>query len=218
MWDDFRPRLAALAVVCLAASAWAQSPHTHEHAFDDADKWSEVFDDPKRDGWQKPHEVIQALALRPDAAVADIGAGTGYFSVRLAHMVPKGRVYAVDLEPDMVRHLAERAKREQLPNLLAVQAAPDDPRLPQKVDLVLLVDTYHHLGDPVRYFSALKQGLAPQGRVAIIDFTMDSELGPPPRARVEPEQVKKEFARAGYKLADEHLFLPNQYFLVFSPN
>jgi len=68
--------------------------------------------------------------------------------------------------------LAARAKREQLPNLLAVQAAPDDPRLPQKVDLVLLVDTYHHLGDPVRYFSALKQGLAPQGRVAIIDFTM----------------------------------------------
>ena len=114
--------------------------------------------------------------------------------------------------------LAARAKREQLPNVLAVQAAPDDPRLPQKVDLVLLVDTYHHLGDPVRYFSALKQGLAPQGRVAIIDFTMDSELGPPPRARVEPEQVKKEFGRAGYKLADEHLFLPNQYFLVFSPN
>ena len=125
-----------------------------------------MFDDPKRDGWQKPHEVIQALALKPDATVADIGAGTGYFSVRLAHRVPKGKVYAVDLEPDMVRHLAARAKREQLPNVLAVQAAPDDPRLPQKVDLVLLVDTYHHLGDPVRYFSALKQGLAPQGRVA----------------------------------------------------
>src|SRR5689334_1885473 len=122
MWDDSRPRLAALAVVCLAASAWAQAPHTHEHAFEDADKWSEVFDDPKRDGWQKPHEVIQALALKPDAAVADIGAGTGYFSVRLAHMVPKGKVYAVDLEPDMVRHLAARAKRDQLPNMVAVQA------------------------------------------------------------------------------------------------
>ncbi|HTM61056.1 MAG TPA: hypothetical protein VL199_11910 [Burkholderiales bacterium] len=91
MWDDSRPRLAALAVVCLAASAWAQSPHTHEHAFDDADKWSEVFDDPKRDGWQKPHEVIQALALKPDATVADIGAGTGYFSVRLAHMPRRAR-------------------------------------------------------------------------------------------------------------------------------
>ena len=211
-------RLTALAVVFLAANAWAQSPHTHEHAFEDADKWSEVFDDPKRDSWQKPHEVIQALALKPDAVIADIGAGTGYFSARLARMLPKSRVFAVDLEPDMVRHLAARAKREQLGNMVAVQAAVDDPRLPQSADLVLLVDTYHHIGDPVRYFGKLKQGLAPQGRVAIIDFTMDSEFGPPPRARVEPEQVKKEFARAGYKLADEQLFLPNQYFLIFSPN
>ena len=195
----------------------AQAPHTHEHAFEDADKWSEVFDDPKRDAWQKPHEVIQALALRPDATVADIGAGTGYFSVRLARMLPKGRVYAVDLEPDMVRHLEARAKREQLANMVAVQAAPDDAQLPDKVDLALMVDTYHHLGDTVRYFSKLKANLAPEGRVAIIDFTMDSEIGPPPRARIEPEQVKKEFARAGYKLSAEHLFLPNQYFLVFRP-
>ena len=176
-----------------------------------------MFDDPKRDGWQKPHEVIQALALKPDAAVADIGAGTGYFSVRLAHRVPKGKVYAVDLEPDMVRHLAARAKRDQLPNMVAVQAAPDDAQLPEKVDLALMVDTYHHLGDAVRYFSKLKESLAPQARVAIIDFTLDSEIGPPPRARIEPEQVKKEFARAGYVLAAEHDFLPNQYFLVFTP-
>jgi len=209
-------RLAALAVVCLATSARAQAPHTHEHAFEDADKWSEVFDDPKRDRWQKPHQVIQALALKPDAVVADIGAGTGYFSVRLAHMVPMGKVFAVDLEPDMVRHLAARAKRDQLPNMVAVQAAPDDAQLPEKVDLALMVDTYHHLGDAVRYFSKLKESLAAQARVAIIDFNLDSEIGPPPRARIEPEQVKKEFARAGYKLADEQFFLPNQYFLVFT--
>jgi len=213
----WQTRLAALAVVCLAANTWAQSPHTHEHPFEDADKWSEVFDDPKRDGWQKPHEVIHALALKPDAVIADIGAGTGYFSVRFARMLPKSKVFAVDLEPDMVRHLDARAKREHLANVFAVQAAPDDPRLPQSADLVLLVDTYHHLGDAVRYFEKLKQGLAPHGRVAIIDFTMDSEFGPPPRARVEPEQVKKEFARAGYALAAEHDFLPNQYFLVFTP-
>ncbi len=161
--------------------------------------------------------MIQALALKPDAMVADIGAGTGYFSVRFARMLPKGKVYAVDLEPDMVRHLAARAKREQLANVVAVQAAPGDPQLPEKVDLALLVDTVHHVDDRVRYFSQLKNSLAPQGRVAIIDFTMDSDIGPPPRARIEPEQVKKEFARAGYQLSAEHLFLPNQYFLVFRP-
>ena len=211
-------RLAPIVVLTACAGlAIAQAPHTHEHAFDDADKWAEVFDDPKRDGWQKPHEVIQALALKPDAVVADIGAGTGYFSVRLAHMLPKSKVYAVDVEPDMVRHLAARAKREQLPNVIALQAAPDDAKLPEKVDLVLLVDTYHHIDDRVGYFSRLKGSLAPQGRIAIIDFTLDSEIGPPPRARIEPEQVKRELARAGLKLADEHLFLPNQYFLVFTP-
>jgi len=206
-----------VALTACASLAIAQAPHTHEHAFEDADKWSAVFDDPQRDGWQKPHEVIRALALKPDAVIADIGAGTGYFAVRFARMLPRGKVYAVDLEPDMVRHLAARAKREQLANVVAVQAAPDDPQLPHKVDLALLVDTYHHVGDRVGYFSRLKGSLAPQGRVAIIDFTLDSAIGPPPRARIEPEQVKKEFARAGYRLADEHLFLPNQYFLVFSP-
>ena len=209
-------RLAPIIVLAACAGlAIAQAPHTHEHAFENAEKWAEVFDDPKRDGWQKPHEIIQALALKPDAIVADIGAGTGYFSVRFAHMLPKGKVYAADVEPDMVRHLAARAKREQLPNMIAVHAAPDDAQLPEKVDLALLVDTYHHIDDRVGYFSRLKASLAPQGRIAIIDFTLDSEIGPPPRARIEPEQVKRELARAGLKLADEHLFLPNQYFLVF---
>src|SRR3954469_9321480 len=196
-----RLRLAPIvALAACAGLALAQAPHTHEHAFENADKWAEVFDDPKRDGWQKPHEVIEALALKPDAIVADIGAGTGYFSARFAHMLPKGKVYAVDVEPDMVRHLAARAKREQLANVIALQAAPRDARLPEKVDLALLVDTYHHIDDRVGYFSRLKTSLAPHGRIAIIDFTMDSEIGPPPRARIEPEQVKRELGRAGLKL------------------
>jgi SAM-dependent methyltransferase len=118
----------------------------------------------------------------------------------------------------MVRHLAQRAKREQLGNLLAVQSALDEPKLPEKVDLALLVDTYHHIDERSRYFAKLKGALTPQGRVAIIDFTMDSEIGPPPRARVSPEQVKRELAKAGYELAGEHDFLPNQYFLVFRPS
>src|SRR5687767_4821944 len=115
----------ALALVA-AGHVVAQSPHTHQHSFGDAQKWAKVFDDPERDAWQKPHEVMQALGLKPDAIVADIGAGTGYFAVRLAHMLPQGRVYAVVTEAAMVKHLAERTKSSGLPNVVAVQGAPND--------------------------------------------------------------------------------------------
>ena len=195
----------------------AQTPHDHQHSFGDAQKWAKVFDDPGRDAWQKPHEVIQALALKPDAAVADIGAGTGYFSMRLARMVPGGRVYAVDLEPDMVKYLAERAKREGLKNVVAVQAKAGNPALPAKADLVLLVDVYHHVENRQRYFRGLLESLKPGGRVVVIDFRMDSPEGPPKSARIAPDDVKKEMQNAGYGLAQEHDFLPRQYYLVFQP-
>jgi predicted methyltransferase len=202
----------------LPGPAAAQSPQTHQHSFGDAEKWAQIFDDPKRDAWQKPHEVIQALALKPDAVIADIGSGTGYFSVRFANMTPKGRVYGVDTEPDMVKFLADRAKREGLNNITAVPGAPDNPRLPEKVDLIILVDVYHHVGDRERYFRQLQNSLKPGGRLAVIDFRMDSPEGPPTSARIAPDRVKAELKRAGYALAKEHTFLPNQYFLVFQPD
>ncbi|MBI2508850.1 MAG: class I SAM-dependent methyltransferase [Betaproteobacteria bacterium] len=201
----------------LATPAAAQSPGTHQHSFGDAEKWAQVFDDPKRDAWQKPHEVIQALALKPDAVIADIGSGTGYFSVRFARMAPKGRVYGVDIEPDMVKFLADRAKREGLKNVIAVTGTSGDPRLPEKADLIILVDVYHHIGDRERYFRKLRDSLRPGGRIVVIDFRMDSPEGPPESARIAPDRVKAELKRAGYALAREHTFLPNQYFLVFQP-
>ena len=212
----FITRLAVLTgAVTFAARTAAQSPHAHQHSFEGAQHWAQIFDDPKRDAWQKPHEVIQALALRPDSVIADIGAGTGYFSARLAHMVPQGRVLAVDAEPDMVKYLAARAKREGLKNMIAVAAKPDDPKLPQKADVALFVDVYHHIENRERYFRKLSESLKPDGRVAIIDFRMDSPDGPPKDARIAPERVKAELKSAGYELAQEHAFLPNQYFLVF---
>jgi ubiquinone/menaquinone biosynthesis C-methylase UbiE len=206
---------AAITLMPVAALA-AQSHHTGHHSFSDAEAWSKKFDDPKRDAWQKPHEVIQALKLKPDAVVADIGAGTGYFAVRFANMVPKGRVFGVDTEPDMVKFLNARAKRENLGNLTAVAADPGNPRLPEKADLVILVDVYHHIDKREQYFRQLQQSLKSEGRVAVIDFKMDSPEGPPPSARIAPDRVKKEMLSAGYALAQEHTFLPNQYFLIFA--
>jgi len=126
-------------------------------------------------------------------------------------------VYAVDTEPDMVKHLAARAKREGLKNMTAVTATPQDARLPAKVDLILLVDVYHHIEDRSGYFRKLAASLGPAGRLAVIDFRLDSPQGPPKASRIAPERVKAELAQAGYALREEHPFLPYQYFLVFSP-
>ena len=197
--------------------AQSQSPHTHRHSFSDAERWAHVLDDPARDAWQKPHEVIEALALPENARVADLGAGTGYFSARLARMVPGGKVYAADIEPDMVRYLGERAQREGFKNLVPVQSAPTDPRLPEKVDLILLVDVYHHIDGRSEYFRRLRDALRPGGRIAIVDFRLDAPEGPPRSSRIPPEQVKAEMQAAGYAPAGTHDFLPQQYFLIFRP-
>jgi FkbM family methyltransferase len=124
--------LQVAAMITLGTPAMAQSPDHANHRFSGAEHWAKVFDDPARDQWQKPHDVISALKLAPDAAVADIGAGTGYFAVRFAHMLAQGRVYGVDLEPDMVKYLAERAKKENLATLTAVAGAHrHTPPVPQ---------------------------------------------------------------------------------------
>ena len=185
------------------------------HRFDDPAVWSPRFDDPGRDAWQKPDEVLKALALKDDATVADLGAATGYFSVRLARALPKGKVFGVDIEEKMVAYLDERAKKESLPNLVGVLGAPDDPRLPEAVDLVLVVDTFHHLDDRPAYFQRLQAKLKPGGRVAIIDFRRGQPMGPPDEHKIPAEEVKRQMEEAGYRLDAEHSFLPNQHFLVF---
>ncbi len=210
--------LALALVVAQGLSAqvgFAQSPHTHEHSFSGAEHWAHVFDDPNRDEWQKPHEVIHSLNLAPNAKVADIGSGTGYFTVRLAHFVPQGRVYGVDIEPDMVKYLADRAKREGLKNITAVAGQPDDPRLPEKVDLILMVDVYHHVANREQFLRKLRDYLKPGGRIAIIDFNQKSPMGPPPAERIPASQVKSDLEKAGYALSKEERFLPDQNYLVF---
>lgn len=183
--------------------------------FDDAGKWAKEFDNPGRDEWQKPEQVLEALGLKPSSIVADIGAGTGYFAARIAKHVPEGKVFAADIEQDMVRYLGQRAEREHLANLVPVQAAADGANLPEPVDLILVVDTYHHIGNRTQYFAKLQASLRPGGRLVIIDFKADSPNGPPPRHRIAPEKVAEELAAAGYGLVETQTILPRQYFLVF---
>jgi SAM-dependent methyltransferase len=215
--------VALLLIFTGSLTSLAQTPPaSHKHgemgfhrSFRNAETWAKAFDDPGRDSWQKPDQIIETLQLAPTNRVADIGAGTGYFSVRIARLVPDGKVFAVDIEPDMVRYLDERARREHLHNLKPVRATARSANLPAQVDVALLVDTYHHIDDRVAYFSRLKSSLRPGGRLAIVDFKKDASEGPPPEHRIPPEKVTNELEQAGYALIATYDFLPRQYFLVF---
>lgn len=189
----------------------------HHEGFGDARRWSEVFDDPARDAWQRPDEVIAALELGPDARVADVGAGTGYFSVRLAPRVPRGRVWAVDLEPSLLAHVRERAASMRLENLFPVLGTPTSPMLPEAVDVVLVVDTWHHVEDRVAYARGLAPMLRPGGRLVIVDFTLDAPEGPPREMRLAPERVHDELTAAGWERVAEVRTLPRQYVVTYRP-
>jgi cyclopropane fatty-acyl-phospholipid synthase-like methyltransferase len=145
---------------------------------------------------------------------ADIGAGTGYFSTRLAR-VPGVAVFAVDIEPKMLDYLKQRAQKEKLDNVTAVLAGPTSPNLPEPVDVILVVDTYHHLPDRSSYFRELRKSLKPGGRIAIVDFREDAPDGPPAHFRFTPQQIQDEMTQAGYELQSSHDFLPRQHFLIF---
>lgn len=214
----------ALVAVLAATPVLAQEHAGHkpgamghmDHKFDDPERYAKSFDDPARDAWQMPGRVIEALALTPGQKVADIGAGTGYFSVRLARAAAAPAVFAVDLEPKMVEHLTKRAAAEGLKNITAVQASASSANLPVPVDVVLVVDTYHHIPNRPAYFAALKKTLAPGGRLAIVDFRKGvGGEGPPEDFRFTPDQVSGELAQAGYVLEASHDFLPRQMFLVY---
>ena len=220
---SWRLPIALIALGGLGAGITAQQhqpqtkPDHMHHRFDDPERYAKTFDDPARDSWQMPGRVIEALALSPGASVADVGAGTGYFSLRLAKAVPQGILYAVDIEPSMLEHIRQRAISEGLQNLVAVQASDTSPNIPKPVDLAIIVDTYHHLPGRNVYFRELARSLAAGGRVAIIDFRKDSPEGPPPEFRFEADQIIGEMKQAGYRLDARHDFLPRQHFLVFRP-
>ena len=116
----------------------------------------------------------------------------------------------------MVRYLGERALRERLTNLVPVQASADAANLPDPIDVVLVVDTYHHIGDRIQYFAKLKSSLRTGGRLVIIDFKADSPNGPPAQHRISPQKVTEELKAAGYLLMETLKFLPRQYCLVFA--
>ena len=180
-----------------------------------------ALEDPKRDAYQKPHEVVHALGLKPGEIIADIGAGSGYFTFHLArHIGEKGKVYAVDVSPDMILHVNRRIREFKANNVVTILADPDDPLLPeQSVNRFFICDVWHHIGNQTKYLSLMKKMLKPGGEVVIIDFhKKELPFGPPMQMKIAREDVIKQFDSNGYRLTKEHTFLPYQYFLVFVPH
>jgi SAM-dependent methyltransferase len=212
-----------LLVLALAAPAQAAAQHhggepqndnaTVHHSFTDVQKWAQRFENPARDSWQLPDSIVATLAVRKNLLIADIGSATGYFDVRFARACPQGEVIGADIEPGMVWYLNDRARREGLPNLVSILAAPDDPHLPVRVDLVFICDTYHHIDNRIDYFTRLGSQLRPGGRVAVVDYRPSSQRGP--MEKLSPDEVESELSAAGYAFVENYDFLPEQYLLVF---
>jgi ubiquinone/menaquinone biosynthesis C-methylase UbiE len=172
-----------------------------------------------REDEQRPDEIIRAMGLKDGDVVADFGCGTGYFARRMARAVaPTGRVYAVDIQPEMLDLLRQRVEKEKLTNVVPVLATVDDPKLPAgALDWVLLVDVYHELQQPRATLARLREALAPGGRVAVVEYRLEggSALHIRPEHRMSPKQVLAEWEPAGFRLAARHEFLPTQHFFVF---
>ena len=217
-----------LAVVALAGPAAAQHaehprPGTEHRRYGnpaDLDAYIARLADPARDAWQKPDEVVAALKLRPGQTACDVGAGPGYFTLRLARAVgPAGRVYAVDVEPKILDALRERLAASGLRNVTPVLALADDALLPPGAcDVILIVDTYHHFPERPAYLRRLSRALKTGGRIVNVDYhKKPTPVGPAMDHRLSREDFLAEAKTAGLAVVEEPAFLPYQYFVVLRP-
>ena len=204
-----------LIVVTVHIPTGAQDRVPHGRLFPPEDLG--MLEGPDRDAWQQPERVMDALAIADGATVADLGAGGGWFTVRLARRVgPNGRVYAEDIQPQMIESISRRVTREGLANVLTILGTPSDPKLPPALDAVLIVDTYPEIADPVTLLRNVASALGTNGRLGIVNYKLDGGgPGPPLAERVEPGTVIDDATRAGLRLLTQGDFLRYQYLLVF---
>lgn len=218
------PSLALAGLVVLACTPLAgcrKGELVADMDYDDPKKALAAMDDEKRDAWVMPDRVVRSLGItRKDAVVADIGAGSGYFSRRLAREVPGGIVYAVDVDDEFRGYIESNRESWGTPNIEPHLAFYDDPALPERgIDLVFVSNTYPYLRSRVAYFRKIAAALKPGGQLVVINFKHDAQVpdntAPAPEFRTPKETVISELQQAGFGLVREETFLPYQYYLVF---
>ncbi len=173
-----------------------------------------------REEEQRPAEVIKTMGLKDGDLVADLGCGTGYFARRMARAVaPSGRVYAVDIQPEMLERMKTLLEKEGITNVVPVLGEAADPRLPKSgLDWILLVDVYHELQQPKAMLAKMRESLKPAGRIALVEYRLEGATAAHirPEHRMSPAQVLAEWEPAGFRLVIRHEFLPTQHFFVFA--
>jgi ubiquinone/menaquinone biosynthesis C-methylase UbiE len=204
-----------IACLVMMTTAAGQRP-THGRLFPPEDLG--ILESPDRDEWQQPDRIMDALLIADGSTVADIGAGGGWFTIRLARRVgPNGVVYAEDVQTQMLDSIARRVSDQRLTSVRMTLGTFDDPRLPSGLHAALMVDTYPQLREPVTFLRNVAKTLAPDGRLGIVDFKKDGAGGPGPPIdeRLAPDVVRRDAEDAGLRLVKEETFLRYQYLLVF---
>jgi predicted methyltransferase len=205
-----------LAVVALGVLLAAEAAAQHTRLFRPEDLGE--LEAPDRDEWQRPDKIMDALGVAEASVVADLGAGSGWFTIRLADRVgPNGKVFAEDIQRPMIQAIKVRVERMGLKGrVTAVLGTANDPRLPEPVDAVLIVDAFHEMENPVLLLRNVAKSLKPKGRIGIVQHTKDGGgPGPALAERVDPEVVIRDAQAAGLVLRSRETFLKYQYMLVF---
>jgi ubiquinone/menaquinone biosynthesis C-methylase UbiE len=212
--------LLLVTLVCAAAASIAaqssQRPQSHGRLFPPEDLG--LLEAPDRDIWQHPEQIMDVLGIAEGSVAADIGAGAGWFTIRLARRVgPNGVVYAEDVQPQMLAAIQRRVKAEGLTNVKPILGKGSDPQLPRAaLNVVLMVDAYHEIDDRVPMLRNLATSLRPGGRIGVVDFKLEGGgPGPAMEERISPETVVNDAKSAGLRLLSHQTFLPYQYFLIF---
>lgn len=188
----------------------------HKHAFAAPAEMSKKWNDPERDKWQHPEEIVSALALKPGATVADIGAGTGYMVAPISKAVGKdGTVIAIDASAEMVEYLTKHKGELGPAKIVPQKVGYDDPQLQSAgVDRVLTLDTWHHIKGQEPYAKKVYEGLKRGGRIVVVEYTVDAEIGPPKAMRLEPASVTKQLEAAGFRAEVVQESMPRHYIVV----